>query len=107
MCGRHPLRSDSRYRKAPSNFGVLSFFSPNVSIGNQTAFCPISGSDSLASREHSRRTIAEAAVVATVNRGEHMDTRFCLQTRARVRPLAVSLALAFAGAIASPYSDAL
>ncbi len=36
-----------------------------------------------------------------------MDTRFCLRTRARVRPLALSLALAFAGTIASPHSEAL
>ena len=36
-----------------------------------------------------------------------MNTRSYLRTRARLRPLAFSLALAFAGAVASPYSDAL
>lgn len=36
-----------------------------------------------------------------------MDTCSYLRTRARVRPLAFSLALAFAGAVASPHSDAL
>jgi hypothetical protein len=36
-----------------------------------------------------------------------MDHRFCLRTHTRVKPLALSFALAFAGAIASPNSDAL
>ena len=39
--------------------------------------------------------------------GEYMNTPLYLRTRARVRPLAFSLALAFGGAAASPHSDAL
>jgi len=39
--------------------------------------------------------------------GEYMNTLLYLRTRARVRPLAFSLALAFGGAVASPHSDAL